>query len=287
MSTTTTINPTPTDLTGLAELKVAHRGIWASGDYADVAERLVDAVPPAHLIQLAGIEPGMEVLDLAAGTGNVAIRAAQLGARVTALDLAPELFVRGRERAAAAGVEVDWVEGDAEALPFADGSFDRVLSSLGIQFAPRHEVAAREAVRVTRRGGLVVFLNWAPQGHIGQILKTVGSRMPKPPAFASPPPLWGDEAYVRELLEALGVEVRFETGRCPFVGFDSPERYVDYLATNYGPLLKARERLTPEGRWEELRAELAAVTASFDQGEPGALRVESEYLVTLGRVGAA
>ena len=130
MTTTQTIP------TGLTELKHTHRRIWASGSYAAVAERIVDAVPPAHLLDRVPVGPGMRVLDLAAGTGNVAVRAAQRGADVTALDLTPELFERGRERAAQAGVEVTFVEGDAEDLPFEDGTFDAVLSTFGIQFAP-------------------------------------------------------------------------------------------------------------------------------------------------------
>ena len=172
----TTYDTETTELPGLADLKRTHRAIWASGSYATVAERLIDDVPPRHLLGRLSIEPGMDVLDLAAGTGNVAIRAARLGARVTALDLTPELFDRGRERAARAGVEIEWLEGDVENLPFADGSFDRVLSTFGIQFAPRHEVAAREAVRVTRPGGMIGLINWTPQGHIGRVLKAVGSR---------------------------------------------------------------------------------------------------------------
>jgi SAM-dependent methyltransferase len=273
-----------TEPAGLAELKAAHRSTWAAGSYASVAERLVDAVPPAHVIERAGIEPGMKVLDLAAGTGSVAIRAAARGADVTALDLTPELFDRGRERAAAAGVEVTWVEGDAEDLPFADGEFDRVLSTLGIQFAPRHVVAAGEAVRVTRPGGVIGLANWTPRGHIGQVLKAVGARMPKPPAFASPPPLWGSEEHVRSLLEPLGVEVTCETALNPFTGFASAEDWVDYMATNYGPLLRAREKLTPSGQWAELHAEIVALTAALDRGRPGALHVDSEYLLVIGRV---
>jgi SAM-dependent methyltransferase len=279
---TTTAGPS-----GIAELKRAHRSTWASGDYASVAERLVDEVPPRHLLERVQVKPGMEVLDIATGTGNVAIRAAQLGARVTALDLTPELFERGRERAAAAGAEVAWVEGDAEDLAFEDGSFDLVLSTFGIQFAPRHEVAAREAVRVARPGGTIGLVNWTPQGHIGRVLKAVGARMPKPPDYASPPPLWGDEAHVRKLFAFDGVELEFERATNPFVGFDSPAAWVEFMATNYGPLLKAREKLAPDGRWDELRDELVALTSSLDQGGADGLRVESEYLLTLARISAA
>lgn len=281
MSTLHPITTTPAP-DGLADLKRAHRAIWASGSYATVAERIVDAVPPAHLLSRVAIRPGMEVLDLATGTGNVAIRAAKLGARVTGLDLTPELFGRARERAAAAGVEVDWFEGDVEDLPFEDGRFDVVLSTFGIQFAPRHEAAAREAVRVTRPGGTIGLINWTPQGHIGRVLKTVGSRLPKPPAFASPPPLWGDEAHVRELFSGAGVALEFKRATNPFTGFETAEDWVDFMAVNHGPLLTARGRLEPTGGWEDLREELIALTASLDQGEPGGgLRVESEYLLTL------
>lgn len=266
----------------LVELKQAHRRTWASGSYATVAERLVDDVPPRHLLERVPIEPGMEVLDLATGTGNVAIRAAQRGARVTGLDLTPELLDRARERAVAAGVQVEWVVGDVEDLPFEDGRFDVVLSTFGIQFAPRHEAAAREAVRVTRAGGRIGLVNWTPRGHIGRVLRAVSARLPKPPAYASPPPLWGDEGHVRELFAFTGAELEFERASNPFVGFTSPEAWVAFMETNYGPLLTARQKL--DGAWSELRHELVALTTALDQGRPGALHVESEYLLTLGRV---
>jgi len=269
---------------GLAELKQAHRAIWASGDYAAVAERMIDDVPPRHLIERVAIEPGMEVLDIAAGTGNAALRAAQLGARVTALDLTPELFERGRERAAAAGVEIDWVEADAEDLPFEDGRFDRVLSTFGIQFAPRHEVAAREALRVTRPGGAIGLINWTPQGHIGRILKAVGATLPKPPGYASPPPLWGDETHVDALFATEDVAIEHERTLNPFVGFGSPEEWVEFMETSYGPLLTARAKLEPMGAWQPLRDEIVAMTEAADRGVPGAMHVDSEYLLTLIRV---
>ena len=268
---------------GLAALKQTHRAIWASGDYPAVAERLVDDVPPRHLLERVTIEPGMEVLDIAAGTGNAALRAAALGARVTALDLTPELFERGRRRAAAAGVEIEWVQGDAEDLPFEDGRFDRVLSTFGIQFAPRHAVAAAEALRVTRPGGEIGLINWTPQGHLGRVLKAVGARLPKPPAFASPPPLWGDEAHVDELF-AGAAHVDHVRGLNPLVGFPSADAWVTFMETVYGPLLTARTKLEPQGAWQSLREEIVAMTQAADHGAPGAMHVDSEYLLTRVRM---
>jgi len=245
---------------------------------------MIDDVPPRHLMERVAIEPGMEVLDIAAGTGNAAIRAAQLGARVTALDLTPELFVRGRERAAAAGVEIDWVQGDAEDLPFEAGRFDRVISTFGIQFAPRHEVSAREALRVTAPGGVLGFINWTPRGHIGQILKAVGGSLPKPPGYASPPPLWGDETHVGALFATEDVTIEHERRLNPFVGYTSPEDWVTFMETSYGPLLTARGKLEPSGAWQPLRDRILAMTEAADRGEPGAMHVDSEYLLTLIRV---
>ncbi|HEX5608924.1 MAG TPA: class I SAM-dependent methyltransferase [Solirubrobacterales bacterium] len=267
---------------GLADLKQAHRGTWASGSYAAVAERLI-LEPPRRLIEKIGIEPGQEVLDIATGTGNAAIPAAIDGARVTGLDLTPELLDHARERAAAAGVDVEWVVGDAEDLPFGDGCFDRVISTFGVQFAPRHEVVAREMLRVTRPGGVIGLVNWTPQGLLGQVLKTVGKCLPKPPEYASPPPLWGDEDHVRALLGSE-TELELERKTVSFADFYSADDWVTFMEVAYGPMLKAREKLTPEGRWLELREELVAVVSSFDQGRDGRFHLEAEYLLALGRV---
>lgn len=272
---------------GLADLKRTHRSVWASGSYATVAERLIEDVPPRHLLERVEIEPGTALLDVATGTGNVALRAAELGAEVTGLDLTPELLDRAARRADDAGLTIAWVEGDAEDLPFEDGSFDRVLSTFGVQFAPRHRVVADELVRVTRPGGTIGLVNWTPQGHLGQVLKTVGSRLPKPPEFASPPPLWGDEEHLRGLFAASGAKLEFERATNPFVGFGSAAEWVDFMAANYGPLLKAKEKLEPAGGWEELREELVALTAALDRGEPGELRIEAEYLLACVRTPAS
>ena len=173
-------------MTAVADLKRAHRATWASGDYAAIAE-LIDEAPPRDLLAGIHIEPGQDVLDVATGTGNIAIKAAAAGAQVVGLDLTPELFETARRRAAEHDVAVDWVEGDAEDLPFEDDRFDRVLSTFGVQFAPRHEVVARELARVCRPGGRIGLVSWTPQGQIGELFKIMGRYLPAPPDYASPP----------------------------------------------------------------------------------------------------
>jgi SAM-dependent methyltransferase len=268
-----------TTTTAIDQLKAAHRATWDSGDYTDVADRFVVPVGNAAL-EAAAIAPGTEVLDVAAGSGNPAIPAAQAGARVTALDLAPALVEIGRRRALDAGVEVDFVVGDAEALPFDDDRFDVVLSVVGVQFAPRHEVVAGEVARVVRPGGRIVLCSWTPRGFIGQFLKTVAPRMPKPPEGASPPPLWGDEAHVRELFQPAGIEFEFELRYADFE-YGSAAGFVDYMAYHYGPLVKARERLSNEGTWDELRRDLVALTERSNVATDG-FCARSEYLVARG-----
>jgi SAM-dependent methyltransferase len=268
----------------VAELKQAHHATWAAGDYAAVAE-ILDEVPPVHLLSAAGIEPGMDVLDVATGTGNVALRAAAQGASVVGLDLTPELFAAARAREVGFGVTVEWVEGDAEELPFEDGSFDRVLSAFGIQFAPRHEVTARELARALRPGGVIGLCNWTPEGQVGELFRIMGRYMPPPPDYASPPPLWGDEAHARELFAETGVECEFERGQNP-LRFDSAEHYVQFMESNYGPTLKARERLTAEGRWEECRREVVEMMERRNVARDGRLHVNAEYLVVIGRKAA-
>ncbi len=154
-------------------LKAAHKATWDSGDYGAVADAFVLEVGETA-VEKASIAAGTDLLDVATGTGSAAIPPAQKGARVTGLDLAPSLLERARERAAEAGVVVDWIEGDAEALPFEDGSFDTVLSAIGVQFAPRHERRRSELARVTRPGGEIVVCAWTPAGFIGQVFKTMG-----------------------------------------------------------------------------------------------------------------
>jgi SAM-dependent methyltransferase len=185
-------------MTAIADLKIAHRATWAAGDYAAIAE-LIDEAPPRDLLARVEVTPGQEVLDVATGTGNIAIPAAAAGAQVVGLDLTPELFGTARRRAEEHGVVVDWVEGDAEDLPFEDERFDRVLSAFGVQFAPRHEIVAHELARVCRPGGRIGLVNWTPEGQVGELFKIMGRYLPAPPDYASPPPLWGSEDHVRGL----------------------------------------------------------------------------------------
>ena len=174
------------------ELKTRHRAMWASGDYPAMVETFLEPLGP-RLVEAAGIGPGTRVLDVAAGTGNASIPAAARGATVTASDLTPELFETGRARAQAEGVELEWAEADAEALPFDDDSFDTVISAIGVMFAPHHQAAADELVRVCRPGGTIGLLCWTPEGMIGDLFRTMGPFAPTPPPGAQPPPLWGGE----------------------------------------------------------------------------------------------
>jgi len=262
------------------ELKRTHRAIWAAGDYAAVAEEINDA-PPRDLLDRVKVNAGEEVLDVATGTGNIALPVAAAGARVVGLDLTPELFETARRRAADQGVAVDWVEGDAEELPFEDESFDVVLSVFGVQFAPRHEIVARELARVTRPGGRIGLVNWTPEGQIGELFKIMGAYLPAPPAYASAPPLWGSEEHVRGLFADTSIELEFTRCHNPW-RFDSAEHYVVFMETNYGPALKARERLTSEGRWEECRNEIHAMAERRNEATDGSLLMQAEYLVAVG-----
>src|SRR6478735_10640590 len=180
-------------------LKAKHRAMWALGDYPAVARDIVGDLGPV-LVRASGVGPGERVLDVAAGSGNASIPAAAAGATVVASDLTPELFETGRTAAARAGVEIDWQQADAEALPYPDASFDGVLSCLGVMFAPHHQACADELVRVCRPGGVIGLISWTPEGFVGQMFATMKPFMPPPAPGVQPAPLWGNEDHVRGLL---------------------------------------------------------------------------------------
>jgi SAM-dependent methyltransferase len=265
----------------VASLKEAQRAMWADGDYSAVA-RLMEDLPP-HMLSAVGVDAHHRVLDVATGTGNVALRAARSGAEVTGLDLTPELLDVAAVRAAALGAEVKWVPGDAEALPFPDKSFDRVLSAFGIQFAPRHQVTTRELVRVCRPGGAIALANWTPEGLIGQQFAILGRYLPAPPEFASPPPLWGSEEHVRELFSTFDVELEFERAVLPAT-FGSAEELMQFYEANYGPTIRAKAALETNGRWGDCRAELIDLFQSQNRStDDSCLRIEAEYLLIIAR----
>ena len=269
-------------MTPLAELKNVHRSTWAAGDYAAVAE-LIDDAPPRDLLARAQIEPGLEVLDVATGTGNMAIKAAAAGAQVVGLDLTPGLLETARRRAGRHDVAIDWVEGDAEDLPFADASFDRVLSVFGVQFAPRHKVTARELARVCRPGGLIGVVNWTPDSLIGDLFKVLSAATCRhPPTTRRRRRCGATRTTCASCSRTSRCELEFGRGSNPW-RFESPEHWVVFMETHYGPTLKARERLTAEGRWDECRAEILALTDRHNEARDGRLYVEAEYLVVVGR----
>lgn len=262
-------------------IKQGQRAMWAMGDYPQIARRI--AAVGELIVQRLGAAPGMDLLDVATGAGNVAIPAARAGAQVTGLDLTPRLLEIARERAREAGVSVDFVEGDAEALPFADRSFDRVSSCFGVMFAPRHEQAAAELLRVTRPGGEIVVAAWTPQGLIGSMFRTVSSYMPPPPPELKPPVMWGEEGHVRSLLGAQGAEVSCERHEVVFE-HDSAEALIAEDERMLGPTMMAKGALEQQGRYEELRGELLELYGAADEGTDGRFRARAEYLLTHARV---
>ena len=264
-----------------AELKARHRAMWASGDYPSMVETFLLPLGP-RLVEACGIGQGMRVLDVAAGTGNAAIPAAERGASVTASDLTPELLEAGRRRAEAQGVELDWVEADAERLPFADGSFDVVMSAIGAMFAPHHREAASELLRVCRPGGTIGLLSWTPEGMIGALFRTMTPFAPPPPPGAQPPPLWGSEAHVRELL-GDGVEWR-SVGReiLEVTAFPRPRDLAEHFRGRYGPSIAVRANAERAGRADELDAALDGLAEEWNRGGSDGARFELEYLLAVG-----
>ncbi|MBA3327175.1 MAG: class I SAM-dependent methyltransferase [Solirubrobacterales bacterium] len=260
-----------------ADVKALQRATWAAGHWDAVAELVLEV--GAVIVERTGVGSGMDVLDVGTGSGNAAIPAARAGARVTGSDLTPELFGDARARAATAGVEVEWVEADAEDLPFADGSFDRVLSTFGHMFAPRHAVAGAEMVRVCRPGGAIGTCTWTPEGFVGGMFKIMGSFLPPPPDFAQPPILWGTEDHVRECFAGLDCEFERRTVRWTFA---SPEEMADFYEANFGPTVMAKALLEPQGRWGELRERFLEHVREAS-AEQGRAVIDGEYLVTVAR----
>jgi SAM-dependent methyltransferase len=264
-----------------AELKARHRAMWASGDYPSMVETFLLPLGP-RLVEACRIVPGMHVLDVGAGTGNASIPAAQRGASVTASDLTPELLEAGRRRAEGAGVELGWIQADAERLPFEDASFDAVISSIGAMFAPFHQRVADELVRVCRPGGTIGLLSWTPEGMIGALFRTMGPFAPPPPAGAQAPPLWGSEDHVRELFGDRVALRKLERDALDVSAFAHPRDYGEHFKARYGPTIAARKNAAKSGREDEFDAALDTFCDEWNRGTEDAARFEMEYLLAIG-----
>jgi SAM-dependent methyltransferase len=265
-----------------AELKARHRKMWASGDYPSMVETFLTPLGP-RLVDACEIGSGMRVLDVAAGTGNASIPAADRGAEVTASDLTPELLEAGRARAEAAGVTLDWAEADAENLPFEDGSYDVVISAIGVMFAPQHQAAADELVRVCRPDGTIGLLSWTPDGMLGALFATMKPFAPPPPPGAQPPPLWGGAEHLRELFGDRVEWGTLERDVLEITAFQHPTDYAEHFKQRYGPTIAARGNAAKEGREEEFDAALDQFCEEWNRGSAEEARFEMEYLVAVGR----
>jgi SAM-dependent methyltransferase len=264
--------------------KQGQKAMWTAGDYPEIARRI--ATVGEYLAERAGAAAGIELLDVATGAGNVSIAAARRGAKVTGLDLTPKLLEVQRERAAAEGVEIELIEGDAEELPFDADAFDRVTSCFGVMFAPRQKLAAEELVRVARPGGSIVVAAWTPDGFLGRTFSTSAGYMPTPPPELKPAVMWGDEQHVRGLFEGTGVTLTCERRAVTFAGAASPEAWLAEDEQKLGPAVMAKAALEPQGRWEDLHGDMLALYEEFNEADDGSFSVQVEYLVTVAELPA-
>lgn len=280
----TTHGPSAAERTALdREQKAAARALWALGDYHGFATHTVWDLGPV-LVAACGIASGQRVLDVASGSGNVALRAAAAGASVVASDLTPENFDAGREEARSLGVELEWVEADAETLPFRDGEFDVVTSCLGAIFAPDHQAVADELVRVCRPGGTIGMINFTPEGLAGQFFGVVARHAPPPPPGAGPPLDWGSETHLRELFGDRLASL--EMAREHYVELsDSPESYVELFRETFGPVLGLRGLLANDpdrlAAFDEDFGEFARRSNAGKADGPAEYRYE--YLLVIAR----
>jgi ubiquinone/menaquinone biosynthesis C-methylase UbiE len=261
-------------------LKQKHRAMWASGDYPALASELVQDLG-AILVDVCKIKPKQRVLDVAAGAGNAAIPAAMMGAEVIASDLTPEMFDAGRHQAADRGVELEWVEADAEALPFEDDAFDVVTSCLGVMFAPHHQAGADQIVRVCKPGGTIGLLSWTPEGFIGKMFAAMKPFAPPPPAGAQPPPLWGSEDHVRELFGDRITDIHAEKRMLAIHSFHQPADFLRYFKSHYGPTISVYKFLgEDQEKAKALDTALIELADSFgDAHGDAAWQMEWEYLI--------
>jgi SAM-dependent methyltransferase len=257
----------------LKAVKGRQQATWSSGDYSRVGNILV--IMAERLVESVNVHSGQQVLDVAAGSGNAALAAARRFADVTATDYVPALLEEARKRAAIEGLDIAIQEADAEDLPFADASFDVVLSTLGAMFAPDHEQTARELLRVCRPGGKIGLVNWTPEGFLGDFFRTMGQHVP-PPAGVRSPMLWGSEAHLRAIF-GDGIAALTATRRMFVFRQRSPRAWIDYMRAFYGPTLRAFAALDSAGQ-EALIGDLEALIARHNVASDGTMAVPAEYL---------
>lgn len=260
------------------QFKQAQSFVWGLGDYSSFA-RLLDGAAKLT-VERAGVSEGERVLDVATGTGNGALWAARAGAKVTGLDLSPALLETARARAQEAGLEIEFVQGDAEALPFADGEFDRVISVFGAMFAPRHERTAHELLRVTRPGGTLALTTWEPDDLMGRMIGATATFLPVPDE-ADPPARWGDPEHIRQLL-AGAAEVSIEPDTLTLAD-ESVEHYLSTLQTSLGPVVAVRAAAEAAGRLDEAEAFLRDLHTGANTATDGSMSIDVGYLHVLAR----
>jgi ubiquinone/menaquinone biosynthesis C-methylase UbiE len=263
------------------ELKAKHRVMWGTGDYPKMVDTFLLPVGQA-LVDGAGISAGSLVLDVATGTGNAAVPAAQRGARVTASDLTPDLLAAGSRRPEAQGLDIDWVEADAEHLPFDDGTYDVVMSAIGVMFAPHHRAAADELVRVCKPGGTVALLSWTPEGMLGDLFATMKPFAAPPPPGVEPPPLWGREQHLATL---FGDRVQFHTLErdvLEITAFPRARDYGEHFKAYYGPAIAVRANAQKDGRAQEFDQAIDAFCDKWNLGTADQGRFEQEFLLAVG-----
>jgi ubiquinone/menaquinone biosynthesis C-methylase UbiE len=258
-------------------LKEGLRAMWMAGDFGRIA--LHQAAEAERFVDRLGIQPGMRVLDVACGSGNLAIPAAKRGAVVTGVDIAPNLVAQARARAAAEGITATFDEGDAEALPYGDGSFDIVMTMYGAMFAPRPDVTAAELARVCRSGGTIAMANWTPRGFVGAMFALTARHAP-PPEGVEPPARWGDDAIVRERLGPYTSRIQTTPRRVRLEYPFPPREVVQYFREYFGPTKTAFARLDEAGQ-AALAAESESLWSAHNQAGPDHTRAEAEYLEVL------